>query len=127
MGTIDTLERYFDGCFARREKFAMITDATPVRTLPDALWRKRLAAWLNEPAFREKNRLYCVGSANIVTWAPAAGVLTALQWLWKPPAPQYFCPSTPEAIAWCLERLDAERVPRSFRLDELRRKQPPRR
>ena len=119
LDSLHTLEQFYERCFARRERFASVTDTTALRSLPDAVWRKRLADWLNAPAFRERNRLYNVGSATILTWAPVRATLTAIQWLWEPPSPQYYASDMRSAVDWCVERLQAEKVPVSFRLADL--------
>lgn len=109
--SIDALERYFVTCFHRRESFAMITDTRPVHQLPDAKWRQRLAAWMNEPGFREKNGRYNVGAATIISSAPVRATLTAINWLWKPPSPQRYTRDMSESVDWCVGQLRAARVP----------------
>lgn len=119
MESLPHLAHFYEQCFARRERFACVTDTSPLRSIPNAVWRRKLADWLNAPAFREKNRLYNVGSATILTWAPARATLTAIQWLWVPPSPQYYAADLRSAVDWCVARLQAEKVPVSFRLADL--------
>jgi hypothetical protein len=105
--SIDTLVAYFDVCFQRRERFALVTDSRQVVTMPDAIWRKRLADWMNEPTFRQRSARYNVGSAVVLTSGPVRATLTAVTWLWKPPTPQHYCSSMDDAVAWCVGKLEA--------------------
>jgi hypothetical protein len=114
--SLEVFARYFDECFARGERFALIVDTRDVHHIPDALWRKRLAEWMNEPSFRQKNARLNVGSATILTSAPVRATLTALQWLWKPPSPQHYASDMRDAADWCMEKLRAGEVPIGARL-----------
>ena len=119
MADLDVLQRYFQGCFARGERFAMISDSRAIRTIPDAVWRKHLVEWMNDPAFRRKNARWNVGSATVMSSAAVRAALTALQWLWKPPSPQYYTGTMPDAISWCVAQLEAAQVPISPELSAL--------
>src|SRR5690606_27472498 len=72
---------------ARRERFVVITDTTLIAEVPSALVRKQLAALLNEPEFASEMRRYQVGAGLVVDSVVIRGALTALLWLWTPPAP----------------------------------------
>ena len=97
----------FGKLLARREKFVLIVDARPLRQIPDARWRKELAAWMNDPGFRDTQARYNLGSANILpVAAPLRAVMTAITWLWNPPTPQSYPGEMRDAIDWALERLD---------------------
>lgn len=109
-GAAAELDAGFERLFARRARFAMVCDLREVRSVPDALVRKRLADVLNRPDFREQQGRYQVGSANVIASAPIRAALTALLWLWTPPSPMTVVPDLDEAARWSIGRLREERV-----------------
>jgi len=109
--TLDVLERYFSACFARGERFVLIVDTRPLSKIPDALWRKRIVDWMNDPAFKRQNGRLNVGSATIVSSTAVRAALTALGWLWKAPSPQYYATGMSDATDWCIGQLRAAGVP----------------
>jgi hypothetical protein len=117
LDSIGTLTRAFDECFARRERFALITDTRPLTRLPDAIWRRTLGDWLNEPVFRLRTGRYNVGSATIFTSRLTRSTMTAILWVWKPPAPQFAASNMVEAADWCCDMLTRAKVPMSPELD----------
>jgi hypothetical protein len=119
--TVTTLADAFDRIFDRREKFAVMVDTSRVRHVPDAPWRKAMAEWMNDEAFKAKQSRYNVGSANVLRSAPMRGALTALNWLWKPPTPQGYPADLLEAVDWCIARLGEHGVAPSLALAEYRR------
>jgi hypothetical protein len=78
-----------DGLFARRERFAMITDSRSLETVPSALERRRLGEWLMRPEQLEQQRRWSVGNATVVDNPLVRGSLQAVYWIWSAPNPQH--------------------------------------
>jgi hypothetical protein len=100
--------------FARGERYTLIV-CSPIKSEMGARARKLITDWSNKPHVREKSRALCVGSATVVRNPLHRGALTAILWLWKPPAPHEPVATPEAAVDWCLERMQAEGVslPRS--------------
>jgi hypothetical protein len=118
--SIDTLTDYFERCFARQRRFSLIIDTRAVHSIPDARWRKHLTDAISVPSFRERERLFNVGSATILASAPVRATLTALNWVWRAASPQFAAPDMPSAVEWCVAQLNAAGVPLGDRLRDLR-------
>jgi hypothetical protein len=111
----------FERILAKKEPFALIVDTTPVKSVPDAAWRKAITAWANDREVRFKTERYNVGTALIMPSPLSRGIYTALQWIWKPASPQQAAPTMADAVNWCCEKLVKGGVPRSPKLIELAR------
>ena len=101
-----------EGCernFARGERFAMITTAP--QGVPDARTRKVLTEWSNAPAVRRKTKELCVGAATVLPNPVARGIMTAVLWVWSPPAPHEVSDSDASAIDWCLRKIADAKLP----------------
>jgi hypothetical protein len=109
----------FERILTKKERFALIVDTTPVKSVPDAGWRKAITAWANDPDVRFKTERYNVGTALIMPSPLSRGIYTALQWIWKPASPQQATPTRADAVIWCCEKLVKAGVPRSPKLIEL--------
>ena len=115
----------FERILAKKERFVLIVDTTPVKSMPDAAWRKAIAAWANDPGVRFNTERYNVGTAMIMPSPLARGIYTALQWIWKPASPQQTTPTMASAVGWCCDALVKAGVPRSRKLLELQMKLAP--
>jgi hypothetical protein len=111
----------FERILARKEPFAVIVDTTPVKSVPDAAWRKEIGTWANDPEIRKKTERYNVGSALIMPSPLSRGIYTALGWIWKPASPQHAAATMSDAVLWCCDMLVKAGVPRSRKLLELER------
>ena len=100
-GSVEDLREEFDGWFARKERFALVTDTRPARGLPSARWRRDLTNWMNEPAVMANVVRYNVASATIFSSTVIRGGFTALTWIWRPPQPQLAAATMREAVEWC--------------------------
>lgn len=110
-------ERYF----ARGDRYALMTVSPRGAESPGARERKRMADWASSPRVREFSRKLCVGSATVVTSAVMQGALTAIMWIWKPTSPHLAVRNVNEGMAFCFERLGAERISLPRKADELKR------
>lgn len=100
----DEVEQLFarlDEYYARGERFGSIVDVRGART--SAATRSLMA----KEASRQTPvaRLYSVGTAVIVDSAVVRGALTALFWIYEPPAPVVLCGDIVEANDWLSKRL----------------------
>jgi hypothetical protein len=93
----------FRDIFARRKKYVCITDVRGIAKLPDAKTRQAVADWWKTLAADQ--RIWNLGSANIVSSAPVRGALTALSWLFTSPTPQGYVADMDAALEWAAARL----------------------
>lgn len=103
---IELVERLY----AKKERYALITDTRPVTAIPGARERRMLGEWLSQPDQIENQRLWNVGSSTIMSNTLIRGGLQALYWLWTPPNPQHAARDLPEAFAFCVSKLTDARV-----------------
>ncbi len=109
-------ERYF----RRNERYAVLTVSPSRFVQAGAKERKLVADWLNDPRVREISERLCVGSANVVPSAIARGAMTALMWLWKPPAYFQTTSTVEDGIDLCVDRLLQHKVPLRTPTERLR-------
>jgi hypothetical protein len=105
------LDTHVKACFARRERYAVITDLRPLKAFPDARERRALAAWAGRPEQAELQKRWNVCSSTIVRNALVRGGLQALFWLWTPATPQHVAGDLDEAWAWCVRELERQARP----------------
>lgn len=103
------LFRRFEANFARRERYALLLDTTPVSHVPTATQRALISDW--EKAHVADTRRWNVGTALVVTSALVRGVLTALAWAVPDETPRVHVKTEAEAAEWCTRRLDEAGVP----------------
>jgi hypothetical protein len=118
--SVRSLTGGFEECHARRSPFGLVVDTRPTKQLPSAKWRRDLSTWLNDPKIRRNTQQYNVGCSIIFVSALVRGAYTAINWLWKPPSPQFAVDEMSEAVDWCCEALTKAGVPLGTRLTELR-------
>jgi hypothetical protein len=115
---IDSFFRGFDEVLARKTKFVTIIDTSAITRFPDPLERRHLGECMKVRTFAEA--AYDLGNAVIILSAPARTVLTAVNWIRRPVAPQYIVGNYRDAIEWCCGRLADGGVPLSPALAALR-------
>ncbi len=108
---IERQQREFARIFARGERYAVITYSGFVVSIPGAKERRALTEWADEPSNRANQKRLCVGASTQLGSAVQRAFMTALYWMWDPPAPQGIHATLDEAIDWCCDRLAAENVP----------------
>jgi hypothetical protein len=107
---VRTMDGHFRRYFDAGKRYALLTASPPNTNYLDAKGRKLVADWANEPHVREFSRKLCVGTATVITNALARGVYTALTWIWTPTSPVKPVSSVAQGIAYCFERLRAEKI-----------------
>lgn len=109
--TMEVVERYF----VQRQKWldartphAIVIDGSASLGL-DATTRKRVTELGREQA--DLAGRWCVGEAIVMTSAVQRGVLTAIEWIWRPPHPRRAFGDVASAMRWAEETL-ARSAPR---------------
>lgn len=88
---------------ARRERFAVVHDATDV-VRPSAIMRSKLATHIHD--HREEMVRY-IAASGVVTPSPLVrGAVTAIHWISPAPFPQRTFATVEEATPWVLAQLD---------------------
>ena len=110
--------RQYEAVFARKERFASLTDARGVRKIPNVVMRAKIGAWVRtqEPLVLE----FSVGHATVITNPIARGAMTAINWLHKATAPQAYFGTMLGACDWCIDKLSAGGVPLTPALEAYR-------
>jgi hypothetical protein len=88
---------------ARREPFVQVIDQRE-GSMPDAIQRALIAE--HQRRMEDAYRDYCRGEVYIVS-KETRQAMTAVFWLAPPPYPYAFVETTPEAVAWARQRLQA--------------------
>ena len=108
-GSVADLIRRVDVLHQRREHFATLVDTTAVKTLPRASERQALAEWQNRTI--EVIRRYNVVTATVIENSLVRGVMTAMNWVFRPPNEQVSVASFREGLSICCDRLRAAGIP----------------
>jgi len=115
-GIIDGYER----TYARKERFASLTDCSSTVRFPGAVERKMLAEWLGQPGRTENEKLYTVGAAIVLTSGPMRALMSAIRWINPPTSPQVWPATEAEAFEWCCEQLVNAGIPLTHDLEAAR-------
>jgi hypothetical protein len=115
---IDGMFRQYEAVFARKERFAALTDARRVRKIPNAIMRAKIGAWVQNKAPLVLE--FSVGHATVITNPIARGGMTAINWLHKATVPQAYFGTMLGACDWCIGQLRAGGVPLSPALETYR-------
>ena len=108
---VHLLDTSFARVFARKQRFALITDTRPVIDLPKAKERKLLTDWASRPDQLLNQKTWNAGSSTIVQNAIFRAVLQGLYWVWTPTSPQHAARDEDEAFVWCVQLLAKEGIP----------------
>jgi hypothetical protein len=106
----DDMFREWELVAARKERFVAVTDARSSKSMPSSRQRARVAEW-SKTRMDRPSRLYCLGSATVVTSSLARGAMTAINWLHKPPSPQAYFTTLVEGTQWCIDQLTTAGLP----------------
>jgi hypothetical protein len=109
-----------DALFARRQRFAMITDTRRLSRVPGARERRKLGEWLVRPEQLENQRRWSVGNATVIDNPLVRGGLQAVYWVWSAPNPQLVVATVDEAWAFVAAKLAERGVELPQPLDQLR-------
>jgi hypothetical protein len=104
----------------RAALYYVVVDALALGKLPNPLERKMLTDWMSEPARTELEQQYSLGSAVAMSSRPVRAVLTALNWIRRPPKPQVVVETVVEAIDVGLERRRDANIPLTPAMQMLR-------
>lgn len=119
--TMRELVRQMEALYARRQRYALITDTRRLVSVPGAKERKLLTDWLTRPDQIENQRTWNVGSSTIVPNALLRGALQAIYWVWTAPNPQHVAGHLDDAWRFCIDALTKQGVPLPAPSVELRR------
>jgi hypothetical protein len=114
--TIDGFERVYQ----RRERFAVLADGTDIVKFPAAAERKMLSDWMSSPGRPEKERLYTIGTAIVLTSGPMRAMMSAISWVSPPMSLQVWKATSHEGFEWCYQRLVEAKVPITDALEAAR-------
>jgi hypothetical protein len=93
-----------DALLARRERYAIVVDATRAGVI-DSAQRKLQSEWMLQ--HDRDLRTFCAGIAFVITNPLVRGALTAISWLSPMPMPSTVVEKREAAVVWCRERLGA--------------------
>jgi hypothetical protein len=110
----------FERVLARKERFALVADCSPIVKFPAALERRMLTDWLGQEARIEKEKLYTVATGVVLTSGAMRAFVSALYWVRRPPTPQVFKATQGEAVEWCCDRIVEAGLPFTPALAALR-------
>ena len=116
------LDVAFRQVFARKERFTVITDTTPLVTMPSAMERKAITDWAARPDHLELQKRFNLGSSTIIKNTLVRGTLQALYWVWTPGSAQHVARDFDESWAWCIEQLATAKVALPEPAAELKRR-----
>jgi hypothetical protein len=105
MVTIESIIAGFESLHARDERFIIVVDCSPVTRFPGAAERRRLLDWMKHEAQFARERRHTIGSAVVLTSGPMRALLSAMNWVHRPAAPQEWTATLGEAVDWSCERL----------------------
>jgi hypothetical protein len=111
---VQTLDLDFAKIFARKQRFALITDSRPVVELPKARERKMITDWASRPDQVVNQKTWNAGSSTIVQNALFRTVLQGFYWVWTPGSPQHAARDVDDAFTWCVQLLEKEKIPLSM-------------
>ncbi len=114
------VEELLRACVAQRERCTQVTDLTRVKQIPTASQRRIAADWITKTL--DLQREASLGGANVTPSAILRGIITAIQWVQRPPAPAEHFATRSEAMLQAIRWLDEGRVLLPPGLQELRKK-----
>jgi hypothetical protein len=104
--SIEDVDAIFDGLrtvLARKQRFVSLADVRKAKRMPSAKERARVAEHLR--ATESLSAQFSLGSALVITSPLVRGAMTAIDWIFKPKAPQGYFGTMLDGCAWCVERL----------------------
>ena len=121
------LEELFTG-FDRVQKrvrdeqtlYYVVIDALALARLPDPAERQQLTDWMSDPARTEVESRYGLGTSIVLASRPLRAVLTAINWIRRPPKPQVVVETVVEAIDQGLDHMREAKTPISPAMQMLR-------
>jgi hypothetical protein len=105
MTAIESIIAGFEGAHGRKERFVLVVDCSAVSRFPGAEERRRLIDWMKEEAQNERARRDTIGAAVVLTSGTMRALMSAINWVHPPAAPQVWKATLGEAIEWGCTRL----------------------
>lgn len=103
----------FEGVFARNQRYAVLFVPRPGVGIPGPQERQAVADWANHPRVLEISKRLCVGTAAVIS-NPLFRIALSTIVTFQPAHARISPVSTVElGLEYCLERLEAEKVPLS--------------
>ena len=100
--------------------YYVVVDALALTKLPDPAERQKLTDWMSDAARTEVESRYGLGTSIVLASRPLRAVLTAINWIRRPPKPQIVVETVIEAIDVGLEHLREAKVAISPAMQTLR-------
>jgi hypothetical protein len=114
--TIDRFERAYE----RRERFVVLADGTHIVKFPGSAERKMLSEWMSSPGRNEKEKLYTLGTAVVLTSGPMRAMMSAISWVSPSASLQAWKATTQEGFDWCCQRLVEAKIPLTAAIEAAR-------
>jgi hypothetical protein len=115
---LDCITQLMRECARERQKCTQITDLTRIQQIPNASQRKFAGEWVKQNS--ELVVAASVGGATVTPSAILRGLVTAVHWFHRPPTPNAFLASKPDAQRYVIKLLEDARVPLPARVSQLR-------
>jgi hypothetical protein len=107
MVAIESIIAGFERVNGRGERYINVVDCSSVARFPGATERRRLLDWMKHETRFERERRLVIASAVVLTSGTMRALLSAMNWVHRPAAPQEWMATLGEAIDWSCERLVA--------------------
>jgi hypothetical protein len=95
----------FERCFARGEKYALVSVRPSNVAMPGPNERRRIAAWANHPRVQESMRRLCVGTAVVVQSPLLRAGLSVFTAIFNPAVRIEPVASSQKGIDYCITQL----------------------
>jgi hypothetical protein len=112
------VEQLMRECVRDREKCAQITDLTRIQQIPNASQRRYAGEWVKRNG--ELVVASSVGGATVTPSSILRGLVTAVHWFHRPPTPNAFLATRPDAHRYVIKLLEDARVSLPARVTQLR-------
>jgi hypothetical protein len=107
-GALACIEQVMRECARMREKCVQVTDLSSVQTMPSAAQRKLAGDWMTSTL--DLQRTVSLGGASVTPSTIVRGIVTAIQWIQKPPTPLRYFATRREAMLQAFQWLEEGRV-----------------
>jgi hypothetical protein len=101
---IHAMNEAFEAMFARRERFAAVTDARGIHTIPSSAGRQLITQW--NRAHEAQIRRWNVAGSIVIDSIVARATLRAIHWVAPHPTPYAVVETLDEARAFCFAELE---------------------
>jgi hypothetical protein len=106
--TVQSMLRAIERAYARKQRFAVIVDTTPVSKFPAAPARQVLSDWVADGQRAERERAWTVTTVVVLESGPLRALTAAINLMRKPVSPQHWTATFGDAVEWARRCLIAE-------------------